>query len=132
MYREHILDLYRNPANFGTLENAEISFKDANPICGDEIAIQIKLDQNKGIKDIRFNGHGCAISQAAASLLTEEVKGKDVSFALSFQRSQMLELLGIELSPVRVKCGLLALKVLKMGICLHHGKQFDVKEGDYG
>lgn len=112
---EYILDLYRNPKNYGTLENPDISHKEGNPSCGDEIRIDLKIKDGK-IVDIKFSGKGCAISQAAASILTEKVKGKSVEEVKNFSKEDMLRAIGVQLSPIRLKCGLLALKVLKAGL----------------
>src|SRR3972149_3540242 len=124
MYREVILDHYKNPRNFGTLEPADISYEDDNPLCGDKIRIDLRLDENNRIKEVAFSGHGCAISQASASMLTEEILGKTLEEVKQFGKEQILELLGIELGPVRLKCALLSLKVLKAGA-------YGIKEEDY-
>ncbi len=115
MYREVILDHYKNPRNFGTLDPADISYEDDNPLCGDKIRIDLRVDENNRIKEVAFSGHGCAISQASASMLTEEILGKTLDEVKQFGKEQILELLGIELGPVRLKCALLSLKVLKAG-----------------
>ena len=115
VHMEYILELYRNPRNKGKIENPDISHKEGNPSCGDEIQIDIKLDGNK-IADIKFSGKGCAISQAAASILTEMVKGKTLEEVKKITKEEMLEAIGVPLSPIRLKCGLLALKVLKTGL----------------
>lgn len=112
MYRENILDHFKNPRNFGNLENADATQKEVNILCGDEVEVQIKVNGN-AINDIRFNGRGCAISQAAASILTEFVKGKNFDEIKRLERNDILEMLGIEISPVRLKCALLALYALK-------------------
>ncbi len=114
-YRDLILDHYKNPRNYGTLDPHDISYEDDNPLCGDRIRIDIVLDEEKRVKDVRFTGHGCAISQASASMLTEEIMGKSLDELRSFDKAALLEMLGIQLSPVRLKCALLALKVLKAG-----------------
>ena len=116
MYAENILEHYRHPQNKGTLPKHDISFKDNNPLCGDEIEIQVLLEKDK-VKDIRFDGKGCAISQAAASMLTEMVKGKTLKEVLGMDKQELLDTLGVQLSAVRLKCGLLAYKVLKAGVC---------------
>lgn len=112
--REVILDHFKEPRNFGAIEDADISYEDNNPFCGDEIRIDIKLSDGM-IEEIKFSGRGCSISMAAASMLTEEVIGERLETIKEFGKEEMLELLGIRLGPVRVKCGLLALKVLKAG-----------------
>jgi nitrogen fixation protein NifU and related proteins len=114
-YRQNILDHYQNPRNFGTLEKPDISAEDSNPLCGDKIRIDLRV-KNGTIEDVRFTGIGCSISRAAASMLTEEVKGKTLEEVKAIGRDEVLELLGIELGPVRLKCALLALKTLKVGV----------------
>jgi len=115
MYREQIIDLYENPLNFGEIENPNFTYEEDNPLCGDEIRIDVKLDENNRVVDVMWSGDGCAISQAAASLLTDEVKGKTLEEVRNFDKDELLELLGIQLSMMRVKCALLSLKVLKAG-----------------
>ena len=112
LYREHILDHYRNPRNYGTLEPHDRSFEDSNPLCGDRVRIDLRLD-NGTIADIAFTGRGCAISQASASILTEMVKGQSLDFVKGLTAEDLLEELGIPISPARRKCALLSLKVLK-------------------
>ncbi len=116
MYREVILDHYKNPRNRGQLEPADISYEDDNPLCGDRIRIDIRLDENRRVKEVAFSGQGCAISQASASMLTEGILGKSVEELKQIGKEDILELLGIELGPVRLKCALLSLKVLKAGV----------------
>jgi nitrogen fixation NifU-like protein len=116
MYREQIIDLYEHPLNFGRLEPADISYEEDNPLCGDVIQIDVRLDDENRIADVKWHGHGCAISQASASLLTEEIKGKTVDEVKSYTKDELLELLGIQFSMTRVKCALLSLKVLKAGV----------------
>jgi len=114
MYREYILDHYKNPRNFGRLEGADISHEENNPLCGDVVGMDIKT-RDGVIEDVRFHGRGCAISQASASLLTERLKGMSLEEARSLDKEDVLEELGIEISPARLKCALLSLKVLKVG-----------------
>lgn len=114
-YREFILDHYKRPRNFGTLENPDISNEEDNPLCGDRIRIDLRLSDDR-VADVRFEGQGCAISTAAASILTEKIKGAPLERIRTFSKEEMLEALGVPLSPVRLKCGLLALKVLKAGL----------------
>jgi nitrogen fixation NifU-like protein len=114
-YRQNILDHYQNPRNFGTLDKPDISAEDSNPLCGDKIRIDLRV-KNGAIEDVRFSGVGCSISRAAASMLTEEVKGKTLDEVKAIGRDEVLEMLGIELGPVRLKCALLALKTLKVGV----------------
>ena len=115
LYRQNILDHYQNPRNFGTLEHPDISAEDSNPLCGDEIRIDLKVRGGK-IEDVRFTGKGCSISRAAASMLTEEIRGKTLEEVKRIGKDDVLEMLGIELGPVRLKCALLALKTLKVGV----------------
>ena len=114
MYREYILDHYKNPRNFGRLEDADISHEENNPLCGDVVGMDIKT-RDGVIDDVRFHGRGCAISQASASLLTERLKGMSLEDAREIGKQDVLEEQGIEISPARLKCALLALKVLKVG-----------------
>ncbi|HEX3721210.1 MAG TPA: SUF system NifU family Fe-S cluster assembly protein [Nitrolancea sp.] len=114
LYREQILDHSRNPRNFGQIEDPDITYEDSNPLCGDRVRIDVKVDDGI-IADIKFSGRGCAISQAAASMLTEMVKGHEVSEIRDLSADEMLEELGIPISPARIKCALLGLKVLKSG-----------------
>ena len=114
LYRQVILDHYQNPRNYGTLEPADISYQEDNPVCGDHIRLDLRLQDGR-VTDVRFSGHGCAISQASASMLTEEIQGKTLDELKAFSKDDLLDLLGIPLGPVRLKCALLALKVLKAG-----------------
>jgi nitrogen fixation NifU-like protein len=115
LYREIILEHYRNPQNRGTLDPADYSYEDTNPLCGDEVRIDMRV--NDGIvSDIAFSGRGCAISQASASMLTEMVKGQPLEEVKKLTKEDLLEELEIPLSPARLKCALLSLKVLKAGI----------------
>ena len=116
IYREIILDHYRNPRNKGKLPQADVSTHDSNPLCGDEIDIHLKVEQGK-IKDIKFEGIGCAISQASASMLTEMVIDKPLTAVKDLAKDDILENIGLmNLGPARIKCALLSLKVLKMGM----------------
>lgn len=117
LYREYILEHYKYPHNSGTLEAPTISHEEHNPLCGDQIRIDL-LIEDEVIKDIRFSGRGCAISQASASILTDEIKGKSVAEAKAFSKEALLDLIGIPLgkNPVRLKCALLSLKTLKAGL----------------
>ena len=113
LYREQILDHYKSPQNFGELERYDLEFEDVNPLCGDELRVQIALDGDGKIEDLRFSGRGCAISQASASLVSDEVKGLTVQELLRLDKQFVLDLLGIDISATRIKCALLSLKVLK-------------------
>ena len=115
LFRENILDHYRHPRHRGVLENPDITYEDANPLCGDRIRMDLKV-RDGAIADIAFTGVGCSISQAAASMLCEAVHGKPLDEVKKLGRDDVLEMLGIELGPVRLKCGLLALKTLKAGV----------------
>ena len=115
LYRENILDHYQNPRNYGTLDHPDISYQDDNPLCGDVIRIDIKLDDQKRVSQVAFSGEGCAISQASASMLTEEIMGKTLDEVKQMSKDDVLEMLGIQVGPVRIKCALLSLKVLKAG-----------------
>jgi nitrogen fixation NifU-like protein len=114
LYRENILDHYKHPRNRGTIESPDITYEDSNPLCGDRLRMDLKVKDGR-IDQVRFSGTGCSISQAAASMLCEEIEGKTLEEAKKISRDDMLEMLGIELGPVRLKCGLLALKTLKAG-----------------
>jgi nitrogen fixation protein NifU and related proteins len=114
LYREYILDHYRNPRNFGRIENADISHEEYNPLCGDTVGMDFRVREGV-IEDVRFHGRGCAISQASASLMTERLKGLPVEEARRISKEDVLDELGIEISPARLKCALLCLKVLKVG-----------------
>ena len=116
LYREIIIDHYKNPHYRGRLDPHDITFEDDNPLCGDHIHIDLRVDGNNQITDGRFEGHGCAISQASADLLIESVIGKSLDQVRMLSKQDILDLLGIELGPVRLKCALLSLKVLKAGV----------------
>ena len=113
LYREQILEHYKRPQNWGELEDADLEFEDNNPLCGDELRVQIKVGEDGRVEDLRFSGHGCAISQASASMASEEVKGMPVEDLVRLDKSFILDLLGIDISATRMKCALLSLKVLK-------------------
>jgi nitrogen fixation protein NifU and related proteins len=113
LYREQILEHYKRPRNWGELETADLEFEDNNPLCGDILKVQLITDDDNRVTDLRFSGHGCAISQASASLASDEIKGMSVDEVLRLDRDFVLDLLGIEVSATRMKCALLSLKVLK-------------------
>jgi nitrogen fixation protein NifU and related proteins len=113
LYRENILQHYKNPHNWGELESPDLEADDLNPLCGDELKVQLKVDADGNVEAIRFSGHGCAISQASASMASDEVIGMPVEDLLKLDRDFILDLLGIDISATRMKCALLSLKVLK-------------------
>ncbi len=115
IYREQIIDLYEHPLNFGELAQPDFSYEEDNPLCGDVIRIDIRLDAEDRVADVAWSGEGCAISQASASLLTEEIKGLTLNEVKAFSKEKLLEMIGVPLSMARVKCALLSLKVLKAG-----------------
>jgi nitrogen fixation NifU-like protein len=125
-YREYILDHYKNPRNFGRLEHPDISHEEDNPLCGDVIGMDFRV-ANGVIEDVRFYGRGCAISQASASLLTERLKGLSLDDAKKIGKEDVLGELGIQISPARIKCALLSLKVLKVGA---YGLAADDEDGE--
>ena len=113
LYREAILDHYKHPHNFGELEDADLEFEDTNPLCGDELKVQLKVGDDGRVETVRFSGQGCAISQASASMISDEIKGMTVEELRKLDKDAILELLGIDISATRMKCALLSLKVLK-------------------
>ena len=117
MYRENILEHYKRPHNWSPpapeLERVDLQFHDLNPLCGDDLTVKLAVGSDERIEGVRFEGHGCAISQAAASMTSDEVKGMTVSQLRELDRSFVLDLLGIDISATRLKCALLSLKVLK-------------------
>jgi len=117
MYQENILDHYKRPRNFGKISNASVHHHEYNPLCGDEIEMFLII-KDKKVADVKFHGRGCAISQASASMLTEEIKGKGIDELKKLTKENILELLGISLSPVRLKCALLSLDTLKNSILI--------------
>ena len=127
LYRENILDHYKHPRNQGTLEHPDVSFEDANPLCGDRLRMDFQILDGRIIA-VRFSGQGCSISQASASMLSEKLEGMTLDDAKKISREDVLEMLGIELGPVRLKCALLALKTLKGGVYGLH--QWPGEEGE--
>ena len=115
IYRENILEHYKHPRHHGTLDNPDISYEDANPLCGDHLRMDLKVKDGR-VAEVRFSGHGCSISQASASMLCERIEGQPIEDIKRLTRDDVLEMLGIELGPVRLKCALLALKTLKAGV----------------
>ena len=113
LYREEILQHYKRPHNWGVMDAPDLEFEDTNPLCGDELRVQLKVDGERRITDVAFSGQGCAISQASASMVSDEVVGMSVDELLKLDKQFVLELLGIDISATRLKCALLSLKVLK-------------------
>jgi len=132
LYRENILDHYKHPHNWSPpepeLAEPDLEFHDLNPLCGDELTVQLGLGVDGRIEEVRFLAHGCAISQAAASMASDEVKGMHVDEVLQLDRSFVLELLGIDISATRLKCALLSLKVLK-GASLGRAVEWEPESG---
>ena len=115
IYREHILDHYKHPRNFGTLKDADIRQRELNPLCGDEIEFNLKLKGNK-VEDVKFNGRGCAISKASASILSDEIMGRTIDEIEHMKNEEIINLLGIPIGPVRYKCAVLSIMTVKAGI----------------
>ncbi len=121
LYREQIIDHYKRPRNYGELADPTFTHVGENPVCGDEITIDVKLD-GETIEDVRFRGDGCAISQAAASLLTSELPGVTLSELYEMDRDTVVDLLGVDISPMRMKCAVLAEKVAQDGAKIYEGE----------
>jgi nitrogen fixation protein NifU and related proteins len=113
LYREQILEHYKRPRNFGQLEDPDLEFEDTNPFCGDEQHLFIKLDDDGRVKEVAFEGKGCAISTAATSMLTDELAGMSREELVRLPKEFVLDLLGIDISATRMKCALLGLKIVK-------------------
>ena len=116
LYRDEILEHYRNPHNFGILESPTTSKEGANPLCGDRITLMLSIDDEGTIQDVSFTGRGCAISQASASMLTDDIKGKPLSEIAQLGRQDVLDNLNIEISPARMKCAMLSLDTLRSAV----------------
>lgn len=128
LYREIIIERYKTPLFKGVLDPHDISYEDENPLCGDEIRIDLRVDENNVITEAAYSGHGCAISQASADLLIESIIGQNLDEVKKLNKQDILDLLGIELGAVRLKCALLSLKVLKAGIYGVGGDQRDEED----
>ncbi|MDL2335810.1 MAG: SUF system NifU family Fe-S cluster assembly protein [Chloroflexota bacterium] len=116
LYRDEILEHYRNPHNFGTLDEPTLVKEGSNPLCGDRITLMLEINDDGTVKDVAFTGRGCAISQASASMLTDEIKGKSLTEIATTGRQDVLDNLGIEISPARMKCAMLSLETLKSAV----------------
>jgi nitrogen fixation NifU-like protein len=113
LYRENILQHYKRPHHWGEMDDPDLEAEDFNPLCGDELKVQVRIGEDGRVADVAFSGHGCAISQASASMASDEVIGMPVEDLVRLDREFILELLGIDISATRMKCALLSLKVLK-------------------
>jgi nitrogen fixation NifU-like protein len=128
MYREVILDHYKNPRGHGVIEGADAEAEGQNPLCGDEVSIYVSFEHGSdAIEEVKFSGRGCAISQAATSMLMEMVQGRTAQEVASLSKEELLEEIGIPLTPIRLKCALLGLTTLK--VALHKGKGTPLPEG---
>ncbi|PSP56694.1 SUF system NifU family Fe-S cluster assembly protein [Halobacteriales archaeon QS_1_67_19] len=124
MYRQQILDHYKNPRNYGELDEKTYSHAGENPMCGDEITIDVRLDDDEAeIERVAFRGDGCAISQASASMLSEELQGMPLEEMLELDRDDVIDMLGVDISPMRVKCAVLAEKVVQDGAEIYEGEK---------
>ncbi|HSM32684.1 MAG TPA: SUF system NifU family Fe-S cluster assembly protein [Anaerolineae bacterium] len=132
LYRDEILEHYREPHNFGTLDAPDAVYEGHNPLCGDRITMMLSVDAAGNVSDVAFSGRGCAISQASASLLTDEVKGRPVSEVEAMRNQDILDLLGIVISPARLKCALLSLDTLQHALEARHDVQASSDEERVG
>jgi len=131
LYRQVIIDRNKSPLYRGELDPHDISFEDENPLCGDHIRIDLRVDENDIVTEAAFSGHGCAISTASADLLIESIIGKTLDEVKALNKDDILDLIGIDLGPVRLKCALLSLKVLKAGVYgLNEASDSLVESGD--
>lgn len=120
MYQEHILDLYKHPHNFGKMEGATNQHREYNPLCGDDVTIQMKLEDGK-VSSVKFSGRGCAISMASASLITDKIRGMEKDEIMQLGGEDALQMLGIPIGPVRIKCALLALETVHKALVKDNG-----------
>ncbi len=116
LYREIIIDRFKNPLYRGSVQPHDIAFEDENPLCGDHLRVELRVGEDGHVQEAAFSGHGCAISQASADLLMEDIQGKTLDEIKALTKDDVLGMLGLELGPVRLKCALLSLKVLKAGV----------------
>ncbi|WP_158058357.1 Fe-S cluster assembly sulfur transfer protein SufU [Halorussus halophilus] len=124
MYRQQILDHYKNPRNYGELPEVTYSHAGENPMCGDEITVDVKLDDDEEtIEHVAFRGDGCAISQASASMLSQKLQGMSVEEMQELDRDDVIDMLGVDISPMRVKCAVLAEKVVQDGADIYEGEK---------
>jgi nitrogen fixation protein NifU and related proteins len=128
-YREYILEHYRNPRNYGTLEHPDAHAEDSNPLCGDQLAIDLLVEGDR-VAEVRFKGRGCAISQASASMLSEMIEGHTVDEVIKLGKDDVLDALGISISPARTKCAFLSLRVLHRSLALAGLEKPDLDEAD--
>jgi nitrogen fixation NifU-like protein len=127
MYRQQILDHYKNPRNYGEIEDATFTHVGENPMCGDTIEMDVVLDDDEStIEHIAFRGDGCAISQAAASMLSEKLQGMDTDTLEGMDRDDIVDMLGVDISPMRIKCAVLAEKVAQDGLEIHFGEKSEI------
>jgi len=127
MYRQQILDHYKNPRNYGELENATVTHVGENPMCGDTIEMQLVLDDDEEtIERVAFQGDGCAISQASASMLSEKLHGMPIDDLREMDRDDIVDMLGVDISPMRIKCAVLAEKVAQDGLEIHFGEKSEI------
>lgn len=115
LFRETILEHHRNPSCHGSLENPDFAYEDSNPLCGDRVRMEFRVEDGR-VAQVRWNGQGCSISQASASMLCERIEGRPLEEVKAITREDILDMLGIELGPVRLKCALLSLKTMKAGL----------------
>jgi len=128
MYRQQILDHYKNPRNYGEIEDPTFTHVGENPMCGDTIEMDVVLDDDEEvIEHVAFRGDGCAISQAAASMLSEELAGMTLDDLQEMDRDDMTEMLGVDISPMRIKCAVLAEKVAQDGAEIYFGEKEDIE-----
>jgi nitrogen fixation NifU-like protein len=123
LYRDEILEHYREPHNFGSLDAPDATYEGHNPLCGDRITMMLTVGEAGTVSDVAFSGRGCAISQASASLLTDEIKGRPVAEIEAMTNKDILDLLGVEISPARLKCALLSLDTLQHALGEREGKE---------